>query len=102
MSGIHTENRKFAPLFSGITDILMEAYSAYFQVDESRHSPTKSGIKPNALPKYWMYITYIPPLGREPFSYLILGCREPVNWMSRANSTHAFFDGKNILGHDIY
>lgn len=102
MGGIRKEIRKFAPLFYGMTDILMEAYSAYFQVDESRHSPTKSGIRPNALPKYWMYIAYILPLGREPFSYLISGCREPVNWMSRAESTHAFFDGGNmILGHDI-
>lgn len=96
MSGIRTKNRKFAPLFLGMTVILMEAYSTLFQVDESRHSPTKSGIRENALPKYWMYNTYIPPLGREPFSYLISGCREPVNWVSRASGTHAFFNGGNI------
>lgn len=82
MSGIRTKIRKFAPSFLGMTDILMEAYSAYFQVDESRHSPTKSEIRQSALPNYWMYITYIPLLGREPFSYLISGSREPVNWMS--------------------
>lgn len=90
MSGIRTKKRKFAPLFIGMTSILKEAYSAYFRVDESRHSPTKSGIRPNALPKYWMYITYIPLLGREPFSYPISGCREPVNWMSLKRA-HAFF-----------
>ena len=90
MRGIRKENRKFAPLFFGMTSILLEAYSAYFQVDESRHSPTKSGIRQNALPKYWMYITYIPLLGREPFSYPISGCREPVNWM-RMKRAHASF-----------
>lgn len=90
MSRIRKENCKFAPLFIGMTSILKEAYSAYFRVDESRHSPTKSGIRPNALPKYWMYITYIPLLGREPFSYPISGCREPVNWMSLKRA-HAFF-----------
>ena len=83
MSRIRKEIRKFAPLFFGMTSILLEAYLAYFQVDESRHSPTKSGIRQNALSNYWMYLAYIPLLGREPFSYLISGSREPVNWMSR-------------------
>ena len=83
MSGIRKEIRIFAPLFYRMTDILMEAYSAYLLVDESRHSPTKSGIRQNALSNYWMYLAYIQLLGREPFSYLISGSREPVNWMSR-------------------
>lgn len=91
MSGIRTKNRKFAPLFFGMTDILSEAYSTLFQVDESRHSATKSGIRENALPKYWMYDMYIPPLGREPFSYLISGRREPVNWVSRTSVLTPFF-----------
>lgn len=79
MSDICAKNRIFAPSFFGMTYILKEVRKAYFPVDESRQIIKESGIRKSALPDCWMCIHYIPHLGREPFSYLIPGCREPIN-----------------------
>lgn len=79
MSDICAKSRIFAPSFFGMAYILMEARKAYFRVDESRQLTKESGIRKTLSPSVGCIPIYIPHLGREPFSYLIPGCREPIN-----------------------
>lgn len=79
MSDICAKNRIFAPSFFGMAYILMEARKAYFPVDESRQLTKESGIRKTLSPFVGCISVTYRIWGREPFSCLIPGCREPFN-----------------------
>jgi hypothetical protein len=80
MSEFNAKIRKFAPSSNKVTDMLTEVRNDYSVVDESRQLIRQEIRNKEMHSPLLMDITFkdIPHMGRESFSYLISGSREPI------------------------